>query len=237
MIDQVRPGHRDTRSTGSVDQVHPGHPDPPKIISRSDELMPSSLLHCHSIRILYVLDASFSNSQADFCCFIWVLFEPFPYYPQSSFSPSLFHFISILGTLELTASSVLDLLPSKLFLWLPFSCIWVRLIGAFIPKPGPRFIFRIGCIGYIDRITELAIKLRQVGKQTSLQSSFVTNFKRNGPGKLQLFVPSLGWHDDMIGIRHARIRLADTYILLDKWVMQNNFHHGGDLTCLPNVVH
>ncbi len=34
MMDQVRPGHRDTRSTGSVDQIHLGHPDPPKIISR-----------------------------------------------------------------------------------------------------------------------------------------------------------------------------------------------------------
>ena len=33
-MDQVRPGHRDTRSAGSVDQIHPKHPDPPKIISR-----------------------------------------------------------------------------------------------------------------------------------------------------------------------------------------------------------
>ena len=43
MKDQVRPGHRDTRSTGSVDQIHPGHTDPPKIISRCSRIFVEDL--------------------------------------------------------------------------------------------------------------------------------------------------------------------------------------------------
>ncbi len=34
MMDQVRPGHKNTQSMRLVDQIHPRHPDPPKIISR-----------------------------------------------------------------------------------------------------------------------------------------------------------------------------------------------------------
>ncbi len=40
-MDQVRLGHRDTQSTGSVDLIHPGYPDPPKIISRCISKAPS----------------------------------------------------------------------------------------------------------------------------------------------------------------------------------------------------
>ncbi len=33
-VDQVRPGLRDMRSTGSTDLIHSEHPDPQKIFSR-----------------------------------------------------------------------------------------------------------------------------------------------------------------------------------------------------------
>ncbi len=38
MMDQVRPRHRDMRSTGLADQIHPEHSDLPKIISRYGDL-------------------------------------------------------------------------------------------------------------------------------------------------------------------------------------------------------
>ncbi len=36
MIDQIRPGHKDMQSTGSVDQIYLGHPNLFKIISQWD---------------------------------------------------------------------------------------------------------------------------------------------------------------------------------------------------------
>ncbi len=51
-MDQVRPGHRDTQSTGSVDQIHPGHPDPPKKISQCGHLHIVAYFELLSIQIL-----------------------------------------------------------------------------------------------------------------------------------------------------------------------------------------
>lgn len=118
--------------------------------------MPKSLFWCYNIRILYILEASFSNSWTDYCFLILVFFNLFLYLPQSFFFLFLFYFISTIWISELAAFFVLNLSLSKSFLWLLFHFffyIQVCLINTFIPKPDPKFIINIVCIIYISCIS------------------------------------------------------------------------------------
>ena len=79
--------------------------------SFSEKIMPRSRFRCHGTLISYVLDGCSPNSRADFCCLFDENLDPIPYTPRSLSSRSLFHFIALLETSELTALFVLVSLP------------------------------------------------------------------------------------------------------------------------------
>lgn len=72
------------------------------------EVKPKSKPRFHSILILYILEACFSNSWANFYCFFNIIFDLFLYPPQSFSSPYPFYFIYIFGIPRLTVFYVLD---------------------------------------------------------------------------------------------------------------------------------
>lgn len=78
----------------------------------TEKIKIKSELDFYNALILYILKAYFFNSQVNFCCFFYIIFNLFLYFFQNLFSLYLFYFISIFKTPKLIAFCPLNFLFS-----------------------------------------------------------------------------------------------------------------------------
>lgn len=196
-----------------------GGPSPTELLAA--EIMPRSRFRCHSAWMLYVFEASFSNSRAD------LLSHSSSFWSLSIPSTKTVFSVPILLYLNLR-----NFKTNGLSFFFPFSFLNIITL-----------LFRIRAQSQVPDSLSLSLVsvvlswsssiLYWVELGSELASDFLFQLfgilKRGGSCGFLLFASSLGWHDDKAGAADTYLALITVWLGIEGWWNNESIRSIGDL--------